>query len=60
MLNLISKGENNQLEFKSEVPKEDRKYLKTVVAFSNSSGGRILFGVSDDRTIHSVGKIQVS
>ena len=47
----ISRGESNRLEFKKELPKDHRKYLKTVVAFSNCSGGRILFGVSDDRSI---------
>lgn len=47
----ISKGESNRLEFKKELPANHKKYLKTVVAFSNSSGGKVLFGVSDDRSI---------
>ena len=42
------------LEFKL-VPNEDRaKYLKTVVAFANGKGGRILFGVANDRTVVGV------
>ena len=40
----ILAGESYSLEFKL-VPNEDRiKYLKTVVAFANGRGGRILFG----------------
>lgn len=47
----ITRGESSELEFK-RVPNEDRtKYLKTVVAFANGRGGRILFGVDDDRTV---------
>ena len=47
----ILAGESYSLEFK-RVPNEDRaKYLKTVVAFANGKGGRILFGVANDRTI---------
>lgn len=48
---MISRGESNRLEFKRELPKDHRKYLKTVIAFSNGSGGRLLFGVSNDCSI---------
>ena len=47
----ISRGESNRLEFKRDLPKDHKKYLKTVVAFSNCSGGKILFGVDDERSI---------
>ena len=47
----ISRGESNRLEFKKELTDDHKKYLKTVVAFSNGSGGKILFGVADDRSI---------
>ena len=47
----IVAGESYSLEFK-RVPNEEReKYLKTVVAFANGKGGRILFGVANDRTV---------
>ena len=50
----IIAGESYSLEFKL-VPNEDRaKYLKTVVAFANGKGGRILFGVANDRTVVGV------
>lgn len=51
ILNEIVNGESHNIEFKSELPSDDRKYLKTVVAFSNGAGGRIFFGVKDDRSI---------
>lgn len=51
LLNEIEKGESNRLEFKAALPKDHKQFIKTAVAFSNSSGGRILFGVSDDRRI---------
>lgn len=50
----IRDGESYSLEFKL-VPNEDRiKYLKTVVAFANGRGGRILFGVANDRSISGI------
>ena len=47
----IVRGETNKLEFKADLPKDHKKYIKTAVAFSNSFGGRILFGVTDEREI---------
>ena len=35
------------LEFKEARPKDSLKFVKTVVAFANGRGGRILFGVAD-------------
>ena len=50
----IAQGETYDLEFKL-VPNEERiKYLKTVVAFANGKGGRILFGVANDRTVRGI------
>lgn len=46
----IEAGESASLEFKRAPNKDREKYLKTVVAFANGRGGRILFGVADDRT----------
>ena len=51
LVNEIGRGETNKLEFKADLPKDHKKYIKTAVAFSNSFGGRILFGVTDDREI---------
>lgn len=43
----IAKGESSTLEFKKELPATHEQYLKTVVAFANGKGGRIIFGVED-------------
>lgn len=43
----IIAGESKNVEFKVQRPKDSSKYIKTVVAFSNGEGGRIVFGVDD-------------
>ncbi len=43
----IISGESAYVEFKQEVPKKSEVYMKTVVAFANGSGGKIVFGVED-------------
>jgi hypothetical protein len=45
---LISRGENESVEFKQQIPPDKSKFLKTVAAFANGIGGVILFGVDDD------------
>lgn len=50
----IRNGESSVLEFKRELPTDGKKYLKTIVAFANSKGGKIVFGV-DDKTLDIVG-----
>ena len=50
----IKNGESSVLEFKRELPTDGKKYLKTIVAFANSKGGKIVFGV-DDKTLDIVG-----
>ena len=47
----IKNGESERLEFK-ERPNEQRdKWLKTAVAFANGRGGKILFGVDNNRNV---------
>ena len=41
------RGESKNIEYKQEIPERHEKFLKDVVAFSNSSGGRIIIGVVD-------------
>ena len=50
MKNKLFSGESINIEYKVEMPKKSEKYMKTVVAFANGRGGRIVFGV-DDKTI---------
>lgn len=47
-------GESINVEYKVEVPKKSEKYMKTVIAYANGHGGRIVFGV-DDETLEVVG-----
>jgi len=59
LLEDIARGEPYDLEFKL-IPNEERiKYLKTVVAFANGRGGRLLFGVANDRTVHGIANDRV-
>jgi len=51
MLEEISMGGTSRLEFIGDPSEEQRRLIKTAVAFSNGSGGRILFGVRDDHEI---------
>ena len=47
-------GESKNVEYKVTVPEKSEKYMKTVVAFANGRGGRIVFGI-DDKTLEIVG-----
>jgi len=44
----IIKGESKNVEFKVELPKKSEKYMKSVIAFSNTSGGKIVIGIDDE------------
>ena len=50
---LIAEGENQQLDFKFCVS-DSRKIARTLVAFSNTGGGRLLIGVRDNRSIAGI------
>lgn len=47
-------GESKNIEYKVTVPDKSEKYMKTVVAFANGRGGKIVFGI-DDKTLDIVG-----
>ena len=51
---LLLRGENEHLEYKSVVPDKEKKFLKTVAAFANGAGGIILLGVADDGTVEGI------
>ena len=50
---LIAEGENQQLDFKYCVS-DSRKIARTLSAFSNSDGGRLLIGVRDNGSIAGI------
>ena len=51
---MLFSGESKNIEYKVTVPDKSEKYMKTVVAFANGRGGKIIFGV-DDKTLDIVG-----
>lgn len=51
--NLISEGESFRIEFKRQFSSAE-KIAKELIAFANTKGGMILFGVDDDGTIIGV------
>lgn len=50
----IVRGESKNVEFKVMLPKDSEKYIKTVIAFANTQGGRLVIGI-DDQTRDVVG-----
>lgn len=47
LIDQIQKGESKTLEFKEALPKNEN-IAKTVIAFSNTSGGKLIIGVNDE------------
>lgn len=51
----IERGESKTLEFKLELPFQSEKYIKTLVAYANTAGGKLLVGVRNrDKAIIGV------
>jgi predicted HTH transcriptional regulator len=50
---LIEQGENQQLDFKFEIS-DAAKIARTLVAFANTDGGKLLIGVKDNGVIRGV------
>ena len=53
LLSLISEGEHQQQDFKYRVS-DAQKLAKSVSAFANTDGGRLLIGVRDDGNLSGV------
>ncbi len=53
LLSQIQLGESKTLELKAELPRHEQ-IAKTIVAFANTSGGKLVIGVADDLTIVGV------
>jgi len=58
---ILQEGENYKIEFKENV---NTDFSKEIVAFSNSSGGRIFIGINDDSKVvgvsnHNSGKSKI-
>lgn len=59
LLDQIAGGEGKTTEFKRELPKSDG-LIKTVVAFANTGGGRLIVGIGDKGAIEGVPVQQVA
>ena len=44
----LIRGESKNVEFKEMLPKNSEKYTKTVTAYANTQGGKVIFGVVDE------------
>ena len=56
----ILAGESKNVEFKENLPEKSIKYMKSVVAFANGTGGKIIFGIADKtREVVGFGKEDV-
>lgn len=53
ILSLIAEGEHEQQDFKYQIT-DARKIARSISAFANHSGGRLLIGVKDNGTIAGV------
>jgi len=51
--NLIAQGEHQQLDFKFEIT-DSKKIARSLVAFANTDGGKLLVGVKDNGAIAGV------
>ncbi|MGB7401782.1 MAG: RNA-binding domain-containing protein [Arcobacter sp.] len=50
LIDLILKGESKTLEFKLTLP-TNKNIARSIIAFSNTSGGKLIIGVDDDKNI---------
>ncbi|HIV16821.1 MAG TPA: ATP-binding protein, partial [Candidatus Alectryocaccobium stercorigallinarum] len=48
MINKKNFGEGKNIEFKREIPHNHEKLLKDIIAFSNSTGGKVILGIEDE------------
>lgn len=44
-------GEGKNIEFKRQMPGNHEKFLKDIIAFANSSGGKVILGIEDETNI---------
>ena len=40
-------GESKNIEYKVTLPDKSEKYMKTIVAFANTQGGKLIVGVEN-------------
>ena len=52
----ILQGESKHVEFKASLPKRSETYIKTMIAFANTSGGSLIIGIDDSQIVVGVDK----
>jgi predicted HTH transcriptional regulator len=52
---LIKMPESKTLEFKQDISPHE-KIVKTIIAFANSAGGKIIIGIDDNRNVIQRGR----
>ncbi len=57
IIDLIKQGEHQELDFKFEIS-DSKKIARTLVAFANTDGGKLLIGVKDNGTIAGIRSIE--
>lgn len=56
----IVRGESKNVEFKVMLPKDSEGYLKTIIAFANTQGGKLIIGIDDDtRDVYGIDRDSV-
>lgn len=50
----ILAGESNTMEYKRELSPKSESYIKTIIGFANTNGGRLIIGISDTLEIIGV------
>ena len=55
LFHAIQQGESKTLEFKIQLPSHDQ-LAKTMIAFANSGGGKLIIGVNDKRELNWPGR----
>jgi predicted HTH transcriptional regulator len=57
MVNKEYFGEGKNIEFKREIPASHEKFLKDIIAFSNSTGGQVILGIEDETgVVYGIGE----
>jgi predicted HTH transcriptional regulator len=57
LIEILKQKESTTLEFKSRI-ESPYKIARTLVAFANTSGGRLIVGVNDDKSIKGCSEIE--
>jgi len=58
IINQIKQGENKRMELKEVLPSNEA-IAKTLIAFSNTSGGRLIIGINDNLKVIGIDEAKV-